>query len=348
MIRNLAGQSAGAQMISASTGAAFVGTVTVYVTLDAGVQVIGSVGSGICTAEGNGYFSYRPSQEETDAAVCVFTFIGSGAIPASIQYPTITQAQQAAIVGSSVAGAVSVEAICADAALELNIIMAGGTLTANQASVILGKLNRLFDNWNADKSTIYSVDLTTYTLTTGLNPQTIGPSSATFTVSQRPNRIEAANLVLTGSPDDIHLPLYIERDPEVWARWPIPTLASSVPTTMFYNPTWPNGSLYLDYVPDTAYGVELLTLGTLAQVDLTDTVTLPPGYLDAIILTLAEEIATPFDRVIPQKLESSARKARARIMANNDVIPRLITAQGGMPGNTGRTRRGSYLTGWWG
>lgn len=104
MIRDSAGQVIGAQMVNASTGAAFNGTVTVYVTGDGGVQAIGATGSGICTAEGNGYYTYVPSQAETDYALIAFTFIGSGAIPATIQVATVTLGQQAALAGGGGAG----------------------------------------------------------------------------------------------------------------------------------------------------------------------------------------------------------------------------------------------------
>lgn len=89
MIRDLAGQAIGAQMVDATTGASFSGTVTVYVTGDAGVQAIGTVGSGICTHEGNGYYTYLPSVAETDYLSVAFTFIGTGAIPQTVTVDTI-------------------------------------------------------------------------------------------------------------------------------------------------------------------------------------------------------------------------------------------------------------------
>ena len=85
MKRNTAGQKIGAQVITAADGTAFTGSVTVYVTKDAGTQVIGSVGSGAATDEGNGYYTYAPSQAETDGDLLAFTFIGSGAIPVTVQ-----------------------------------------------------------------------------------------------------------------------------------------------------------------------------------------------------------------------------------------------------------------------
>jgi hypothetical protein len=88
MKKNVAGQKVGAQMVSATDGSAFTGTVTVYVTGDAGTQAIGSVGSGICTSEGNGYHTYAPAQAETNYDLVGFTFIGTGAVPASVQVYT--------------------------------------------------------------------------------------------------------------------------------------------------------------------------------------------------------------------------------------------------------------------
>lgn len=88
MKKNVAGQKIGCQMNSATDGSAFTGTTTVYVTGDAGTQAIGSVGSGICTHEGNGYHTYAPAQAETNYDLIAFTFIGTGAIPSSVQIYT--------------------------------------------------------------------------------------------------------------------------------------------------------------------------------------------------------------------------------------------------------------------
>lgn len=85
MKKNVAGQKIGAQMVSATDGSAFTGSVTVYVTVDAGTQAVGTVGSGACAHEGNGFHTYAPSQGETNGDHVAFTFIGSGAVPATVQ-----------------------------------------------------------------------------------------------------------------------------------------------------------------------------------------------------------------------------------------------------------------------
>ncbi len=94
MKKNIAGQKVGAQMVSATDGSAFTGSVTAYVTLDAGTQAIGTVGSGACAHEGNGYHTYAPSQAETNGDLVAVTFIGTGAIPTTVQvYTSFPQTQ---------------------------------------------------------------------------------------------------------------------------------------------------------------------------------------------------------------------------------------------------------------
>ncbi len=85
MIKNTASQRIGAQMCSATDGSNFTGAVTVYVTGDAGTQAAGSVGAGACTHEGQGYHTYAPAQAETNYDLIAFTFVGSGAVSATVQ-----------------------------------------------------------------------------------------------------------------------------------------------------------------------------------------------------------------------------------------------------------------------
>ena len=88
MKKNVASQKVGAQLVSATDGSAFTGSVTVYVTGDAGTQAAGSVGSGACTHEGNGYHTYAPAQAETNYDLIAFTFVGTGAVPVTVQVYT--------------------------------------------------------------------------------------------------------------------------------------------------------------------------------------------------------------------------------------------------------------------
>lgn len=109
MKKNVASQTVGIQMVSATDGSAFTGAVTCYVTGDAGTQAAGSVGSGACTHEGNGFHTYAPAQAETNYAHIAFTFTGTGAIPATIQvYPSFPQTGDSfALIGATGSGLTS-------------------------------------------------------------------------------------------------------------------------------------------------------------------------------------------------------------------------------------------------
>jgi hypothetical protein len=122
MRKNTAGQKAGAQLISASDGSAFTGSVTAYVTGDAGTQALGSVGSGACTHEGNGYHTYAPAQAETNYDLIAFTFTGTGAIPVTVQILTTSLNPHDTVR----AGLTALPNAAADAAGGLPISDAGG------------------------------------------------------------------------------------------------------------------------------------------------------------------------------------------------------------------------------
>lgn len=106
MIKDTASQKVGAQLINASDGSSFTGAVTVYVTLDAGAQAIGSVGGGACTHEGNGYHTYAPAQAETNGDLVGFTFIGTGAVSQTVQIYTRLAAPDVGNVTGNVTGSV--------------------------------------------------------------------------------------------------------------------------------------------------------------------------------------------------------------------------------------------------
>jgi len=90
MKKNVSGQTIGAQLIALSDGSNVVsGTTNVFVTGDGGTQ---SAGSATVTHEGNGYWSYTPTQSETNFDHVAFTFVNSLAVSATIQtYTTFPQ-----------------------------------------------------------------------------------------------------------------------------------------------------------------------------------------------------------------------------------------------------------------
>lgn len=145
MQKNVASQKIGAQLVSASDGSAFTGSVTCYVTGDAGTQATGSVGSGICTHEGNGYHTYTPAQAETNYDLVAFTYTGTGAVPATIQVYTSVAVNA---IGSGVITATSIASdafTAAKFASDVTTELQTGLATASALTTVSGKIDTIDD-----------------------------------------------------------------------------------------------------------------------------------------------------------------------------------------------------------
>lgn len=213
---------------------------------------------------------------------------------------------------------------------DVNILGAGEELSPEDFDYGLAKLNRIWDQWNAKRAATYAETFPTFTLTPALSPQTIGPTGA-LVVAQRPVSIEAMNLVVSGVKTPID-----KRDADWFHALAAPAITSAIPTDFYYEPNWPLGKIYLYPVPTAASTVELMIRQVLTAFDKNTTFTLPPGYQEALTLTLAEGLAPAYPgAVVTSKLERDAADARAVIFGNNTQAPRLVTRDAGMPGGGG-------------
>lgn len=220
---------------------------------------------------------------------------------------------------------------------EIRSARAGDTVGGDDLAHALLVFNEYLDALNADDRAIYAVTFTTHTLTPSLQPHTIGLAANTPTLSvttARPTKVIGANLVLTSVTPNVRVPITV-RDRGWWLNVATRGITSTVPTDLYYSADWPNGSIYLWPVPTAAYGLELETSTLLAQVLQSDTLDLPPGYQQALRLTLAELIASSFGQKVSDLTARNAKIARARIWGNNDVTPNLCTRDAGMPGGRG-------------
>ena len=227
--------------------------------------------------------------------------------------------------------------ICIAALQEVNISDPVDAPQQADLSFVLGKLNRLLDNWNADRWAVYADQFLDFTITPNLNPHTIGltANSPTWTVTgNRPESIEGMVLILTSGAPNARSYMR-KRDAQWWEFNTVPTITSQTPTDFFYNPTWPNGSIYLYPVPTVAYDVQIWCRVILSQLTQFATFSLPPGYWDAITLTLAEDICESFEKQVPRTLPMRASKARSRVFSVNQRVPRLNLRDAGMPSGAG-------------
>jgi len=103
-----------------------------------------------------------------------------------------------------------------------------------------------------------------------------------LTTTQRPEKIEDANIILNNLSPIVKCPLRI-RDKDWWVANSIPSVPTSIPTDLYYDPTFPNGQIYLWPLQNVNYGLELETWTNLSQyTSLTQQFWMPPGYEDAV------------------------------------------------------------------
>jgi hypothetical protein len=237
--------------------------------------------------------------------------------------------------------------IITNALIEAEWLAQGEQPEAQDANFVLGKINDELDTWAADERYVYAKVFSLFNLVPNLSPHTIGPNNATFSLAQRPVRIDGCAIVIQnndGTTTD--LPVNTTRDADWWNFVRIKNLASQIPTDLYYSPyspDTPNGSMYLWPIPDFAYQVRIESWALVNQfLTVHDPYVFPPAFRKALTLTVAEQLSGP--RSNDPVLRENAAKAREAIWQNNAQSPTMSTMVAGMPTSEGRTRF-NFLTG---
>lgn len=233
--------------------------------------------------------------------------------------------------------------IVTEAFAELNVFDAGTAIPALDADFGLKKLNRIIGVWNTKGVALPAVTIATYTATSSLQPHTIGPSGATWTAA-RPTEVLEVNQILGSGTSAYRLPIALLDEP-TFNNIRLKSFANAYPQVAWFNPTETKASLYFWPIPSSAITIELITRLALTALTLSTTFTMPDGYQQALTLTLAESLASAYQKQVPQQVAKEAREARTAIFdlnRKNHGTPRL-TSDLGVPSDT--TRSYNYLIG---
>lgn len=201
----------------------------------------------------------------------------------------------------------------------LGILAASETATAEDTAIALQALNSLQDKWAAEDLTIFSVTRTTWNIVSGTGVYTVG-TGGTVNIG-RPVAHNIQNLTfqdLSTNPDTEY-PISKLTDDD-FAGIVQKDLTSPFPTSWYYNPTYPLGTLTFWPVPtsSTLQGVIYALTPIVEWAALTTVVALPPGYKQMIVTNLALELTQFFpERGVPELLPGAASDAMAVVKRSN-------------------------------
>ncbi len=196
----------------------------------------------------------------------------------------------------------------------LGAIAQGETPSSNASADALSALNDMLESWSNDGFLIYHRVIESLTLTASTASYTIGSSGAFNTT--RPVRIANALVKQSGSNDEIPIRIYNEDE---WAQISDKTLTSILPQGIYYDPNFALGLIYVWPVPSATASLILYSDKPLSNFSLiADTVSLPPGYKEAMRYNLAVRLAPEYGRPISQDIAMIASESKAAIMRTNN------------------------------
>lgn len=194
-------------------------------------------------------------------------------------------------------------------------------------------LQSMLRRWAGKQIVVYSSTKETFTMSTGVNPVSWG-SGGVFTTT-RPNKILGA--FVTDSSNTSHPVSVIS---EVEYRNITNKAIQDRPYSMFYNPSYPLGYVYLYPVPSIAESISIDSLKPFTETssfdDVLSTLSFPPNYEEALIYNLAVRLASEFGKAITEEVSSIALSSYNDIIglnSGNQVEPVSFSVPAGRTGS---------------
>lgn len=187
---------------------------------------------------------------------------------------------------------------------------------SSDQALVLRFLNRMLDSWANESLLIYSTSQETLPLTANVATY----STALLTNPTRPVAISGMFVRYAG----VDYPISMI-DKSTYNQIGIKTIAA-IPQYCWYDPTMTQGALTffpVPYATMTAYVDCDRVLS--APLTLASDLTLPPGYEQAIVDSLAEIICRPFGQPLTPDIVNAAKVSRARIKKRNLEFVELAT-----------------------
>jgi hypothetical protein len=142
-------------------------------------------------------------------------------------------------------------------------------------------------------------------------------------VIQRPLRITKAYSRITTTTSTVDFPCEV-KDLDAYGNIGLKNQPGPWPKWLFYNPSFPNGTLYFWPVPTQTVEFHFWTDALLQSVSLNTVLQLPQGYYIYLQFALAELLCVEYGIPVPADIRRLAAKYEKMIKSNNMTVDREI------------------------
>jgi hypothetical protein len=224
--------------------------------------------------------------------------------------------------------------LISDALRLIGAVESGVSPTTDELNDGLTGLNSMLDSFCNERLLSYQVPQNTFPLVAGTSSYAIG-AAQTINIA-RPQTISSA-FIRQGTYDSPPLKLLSR---EQYDELTDKTVGQSVPTALFFEPSYPFGAVKLWPVPSSGLTLVFDTWQLFPVYALATTVALPPGYERMIKYNIACELAPMFNTQASPDVKQVAGMSKANIkrMNSKQQDVRMIPADMG-------SRRANILTG---
>lgn len=199
----------------------------------------------------------------------------------------------------------------------IGVYSIGETPSADESVDGLTALNAMLGDWANEGLMVYATTTDAIPLTANTATYTIGASGGV--VSDRPQEVLTASYILYSG---VSYPLS-QLTQEQYNNYQVKT-TGGIPEAMLYIANFPNASITLYPVPSAAMTLNLVSKKLLnVFANLTDIVSMPPGYENAIVFNLAKYLSAEFGMPLPQQAAIQAAGSKRTIKRTNNVVPIL-------------------------
>lgn len=192
----------------------------------------------------------------------------------------------------------------------IGVVASGDSATADESTDVLTAINAMIDSWRND-------GLMAYASTEVSKAMVVGDASYTFATSAdfngvRPVEVKSAYMTIGTTLYPVQV--ITEED---WYAIEDRTVTSDLVEKVWYNPTMSSGTVNVWPVPNATNTLTLVVRTPVADLALGTTVSLPPGWEEAIVYNGAIRIAPEFEKQVPAYVDKIATASLAAIKRVN-------------------------------